>query len=128
MNRFVLFLLLSGFAALVNVTSRILFNVFMPYEFAILLAYLTGMATAFTLNRQFVFETSHRSASAQFSRFALVNVVAVAQVWIVSIFLARYALPSIGIIQKDAEIVGHIVGVASPIMTSYYLHKSFSFR
>jgi hypothetical protein len=47
LRRFVLFLVASGFAAAVNILSRIAINTVVSYEVAIILAYLLGMTTAY---------------------------------------------------------------------------------
>lgn len=125
-RRFVLFLFAGGTAALVNVLSRIALNWAMPYEVAIVVAYLFGMTTAYLLNRHFVFAESGRSVASEYTRFALVNLAAVAQVWIVSVALARFVFPAIGF-SWHAETVAHIIGVVVPTFTSYLGHKHFSF-
>jgi putative flippase GtrA len=125
-KRFVLFVLAGGTAALVNILSRIALNWVMPYEVAIIVAYLCGMTTAYLLNRYFVFAASGRGVASEYTRFALVNLAAVAQVWIVSVGLARLAFPAIGF-TWHAETVAHVIGVAIPVFTSYLGHKHFSF-
>ena len=125
-NRFVLFVLAGGTAALVNILSRIALNWVMPYEVAIIVAYLCGMTTAYLLNRYFVFAASGRGVASEYTRFALVNLAAVAQVWIVSVGLARLVFPAIGF-AWHAETVAHVIGVAIPVFTSYLGHKHFSF-
>jgi len=125
-KRFVLFVLAGGTAALVNILSRIALNWLMPYEVAIIVAYLCGMTTAYLLNRYFVFAASGRGVASEYTRFALVNLAAVAQVWIVSVGLARLAFPAIGF-TWHAETVAHVIGVAIPVFTSYLGHKHFSF-
>ena len=125
-NRFVLFVLAGGTAALVNILSRIALNWVMPYEVAIIVAYLCGMTTAYLLNKYFVFASSGRGVASEYTRFALVNFAAVAQVWIVSVGLARLVFPAIGF-TWHAETVAHVIGVAIPVFTSYLGHKHFSF-
>ena len=125
-QRFVLFLFTGGVAALVNILSRIALNWVMPYEVAIVIAYLCGMTAAYLLNKHFVFEASGRSVTSEYARFALVNLLAVAQVWVVSVGLARLAFPAIGF-TWHAETVAHIIGVVVPVFTSYLGHRHFSF-
>ena len=125
-KRFALFLFAGGTAALVNILSRIAFNWLMPYEVAIVVAYLCGMTTAYLLNKRFVFASSGRGVASEYTRFALVNLAAVAQVWIVSVGLARLVFPAIGFIWH-AETVAHVIGVTIPVFTSYLGHKHFSF-
>lgn len=125
-RRFILFLGAGGAAAVVNILSRIVLNWAMPYEIAIVVAYLIGMTTAYLLNKRFVFAASGRNVTSEYLRFALVNLAAVAQVWIVSVGLARYVFPAAGF-AWHAETVAHVIGVAVPVFTSYLGHKHFSF-
>lgn len=125
-RRFVLFLGAGGIAAVVNILSRIALSTMMAYEVAIVVAYLVGMTTAYLLNKYFVFAASGRHAASEYLRFALVNLAAVAQVWIVSVALARFAFPATGF-DWHAETVAHVIGVAVPVFTSYLGHKHFSF-
>ncbi|MCY1224127.1 GtrA-like protein [compost metagenome] len=124
---FLLFLLTGGLAAAINWTSRILYNLWMPYSYAIVVAYLTGMVTAFVLAKMFVFTTSTQSTGRSALIFMLVNVAAIIQTWIVSVALAYYVLPALGVTWHDKEIA-HMFGVAVPVFTSYIGHKRFSFR
>ena len=125
-KRFALFLFAGGTAALVNILSRIAFNWLMPYEVAIVVAYLCGMTTAYLLNKRFVFASSGRGVASEYTRFALVNLAAVAQVWVVSVGLARLVFPALSFIWH-AETVAHVIGVTIPVFTSYLGHKHFSF-
>ena len=59
-KRFMSFLIAGGLAALVNFGSRFLYDVFVTYTIAIILAYITGMVTAFYLNKLFVFQKSSK--------------------------------------------------------------------
>jgi len=125
-RRFILFLGAGGAAAVVNILSRIALNWVMPYEVAIVVAYLIGMTTAYLLNKYFVFAASGRGAASEYLRFTLVNLAAVAQVWVVSVGLARFVFPAAGF-GWHAETVAHVIGVAVPVFTSYLGHKHFSF-
>lgn len=125
-RRFTLFILTSGFAALVNITARWAFSFTLPYDASIVLAYLCGMVTAFVLGRKFVFVAPGERYAGQAFRFGLVNLVAVAQVWGVSVLLFRSLFPAWRF-TWHAETVAHVIGVGSPIVTSYFAHKHFSF-
>lgn len=126
-RQFFVFLLTGGLAAAVNFGSRILFNRWCSFSLAIVLAYLVGMTTAFVLARLFVFKDSQRTLHHSAMFFVLVNLVAVAQTWLISMALAYYVLPSLGFTRYNAEIA-HGAGVMVPVFTSYLGHKRFSFR
>lgn len=125
--RFGKFLAVGGLAAAVNVIARILFSEVAPYEIAVVLAFPIALTTAFLLNRLYVFEEAGDGASGQYARFTLVNLLALAQVWVISVGLARIVFPAIGW-EWHAELIAHAVGVASPVITSYHLHRWFTFR
>ena len=125
-REFVVFLATGGVAALVNIGTRIAFNLVMPFAIAVVAAYLCGMTTAYMLARLFVFERSGRAVHSEYARFALVNLVAVIQVWIVSVGLAEVIFPILSFTWHPYTIA-HLVGVSVPVVTSYIGHKHFSF-
>lgn len=126
-RQFLLFLLTGGVAAAANFGSRIVFSLWLSYSNAIIIAYLVGMITAFVLARLFVFSESQQPIHQSLLFFALVNAFAVLQTWLVSMGLAFYVLPELGIEYFTQEIA-HAVGVAVPVFSSYIGHKHFSFR
>jgi putative flippase GtrA len=126
-SEFAGFLVAGGLAALANVGSRMLFSQLASYPVAIVLAYLVGMVTAFLLMRGHVFGTRSGRLGSEITAFVVVNALAVLQTLVVSLVLAYYVLPWIGI-QQDAETVAHVVGVVVPVITSYYGHKYWTFR
>jgi putative flippase GtrA len=126
-RQFLVFLLTGGFAAAVNFGSRILYNRAMPFSSAVICAYITGMITAFVLARLFVFRESRQATHRAAGWFILVNVVAVAQTWAISMLLVKWVLPAMGITAFAREIA-HGIGVVVPVFTSYLGHKHFSFR
>jgi len=126
-REFTLFLLTGGVAALVNVVSRIGFSTLMRFEQAVLLAYAIGMLTAFVLARRFVFVASRGSVRRSFAAFALVNLFAVLQTWLVSVGLRNWLLPLFGVV-LFRDLIAHSIGVAVPVLSSYFGHKHISFR
>lgn len=126
-RQFLVFLLTGGFAAAVNFGSRIVYNQWTDFSVAVVLAYLTGMVTAFVLAKLFVFKESTQSVKHSALWFCLVNGVAVVQTWLISMGLAYYLLPWLGVIRFVPEIA-HAAGVIFPVFTSYIGHKRFSFR
>ena len=121
------FVLAGASAAMVNFFSRVLLSFFLPYAAAIVIAYAIGMATAFLLNRQFVFKGATNRLHEQVAWFIAVNALAAAQTLIVSLALADYILPWAGITWHAHELA-HAAGIVAPIFTSYVGHKRFTFR
>jgi len=126
-REFLLFLITGGVAALVNVLSRVGFSQLLRFELAVLLAYGVGMLTAYVLARKFVFLQSRTSVRRSFAAFALVNLFAVLQTWLVSVGLRNWLLPLLGIVVLR-DLIAHGIGVAVPVLSSYFGHKHISFR
>ncbi|MCP5196818.1 MAG: GtrA family protein [Gammaproteobacteria bacterium] len=126
-RQFLRFLIAGGVAAGANYGSRFLFSRFFGYELAILFAYLTGMLVAFLLMRSHVFDARGGALLPQAAKFAGVNALAVVQTLLISIALARWGLPALGIIDH-VEAFAHLVGVLVPVVTSYFGHKFLTFR
>jgi len=117
----------GGVAAAVNFGSRIFFSDSISYRWAVFWAYLTGMLIAYLLQRIFVFEASGQHPARELFYFTLVNVVAIIQVWLISVGLAEYFFPYIGFTQFP-EAIAHAIGISIPAVTSYYGHKYISFK
>ena len=121
------FLAAGGVAAAANYGSRFLFSEWLRYEWAIVLAYVVGMAVAFLLMRSYVFNASGKPPARQIAIFAAVNLLALLQTLLVSIALARWVLPYVGVVSRT-EAIAHFVGVLVPVVTSYIGHRLFTFK
>jgi putative flippase GtrA len=126
-SQLALFLLVGGSAAAAQWLARFPLNWVMPYPAAVVVAYGVGMAIAFELNRRYVFPAGADARHRQFVRFFMVNILSFAMVWAVSIGLGSLLLPRF-MAPSLAEALGHGVGVLSPALASYFLHKHFTFR
>lgn len=126
-HQFVLFLLVGGTAAAAQWLSRFAFAAFLPYAAAVAAAYGVGLIIAFELNRRFVFPAAQDARRRQFARFLLVNALSFLVVWTVSMLLGEVLLPRV--MSADwAEALGHGIGILSPVLLSYGLHKRYTFR
>lgn len=125
-NEFVGFLIAGGLAALANLGSRWMFSSVLSYPMAIVAAYAVGMITAFVLMRSQVFGSGGGGLAREAGAFAVINVLAMAQTLLVSLGVAYYVLPWLGW-NWQRETVAHAVGVAVPIVSSYYGHKHWTF-
>lgn len=126
-RQFIKFILAGGVAALANFGSRIALSLWVNFIAAIVIAYLIGMLTAFVLNRLFVFADAVNTLRSQAGWFTLVNLAAVLQTLAISLLLADYVLPAMGV-HQHTETIAHAIGVAIPVVTSYLGHKHLSFR
>ncbi|TDR48817.1 putative flippase GtrA [Tahibacter aquaticus] len=126
-RQLVTFIAVSAIAALMNFASRAAFSLVLPYALAIMAAFVVGLSTAFVLNRRFVFVDGHGHAAGQLLRFTLVNLAGLALTLAVSLLLVHVVLPAAGW-RWHAEEVAHAIGIAAPILMSFFGHKYFSFR
>ena len=126
-RQFVAFLVAGGLAAVANFGSRIVYSPWLGFSWAIVMAYATGMVTAFVLTRFFVFKQSQQPLKHSAFWFVLVNGVAVLQTWAISMLMLNYLLPAMGVEEFTHEIA-HAAGVIVPVFTSYIGHKRLSFR
>jgi putative flippase GtrA len=126
-RQFISFLVTGAIAAIVNVVCRAGLTQLLSFEFSVLLAYGVGMLTAYVLARKFVFLQSRTSMRRSLAAFALVNLFAVLQTWLVSVGLRNWLLPLLGIVVLR-DLIAHGIGVAVPVLSSYFGHKHISFR
>lgn len=126
-RQFIAFVVAGGMAAGVNFGSRIALSHWLSYVPAIVLAYCIGMFTAFMLNRLFVFKRTGNALHQQAFWFVMVNLFAVLQTVLISLLLARWLFPAVGM-DFHPETIAHAVGVILPVFTSFVGHKRLSFR
>jgi putative flippase GtrA len=117
----------AGLSVPVNLGSRIVFSLWMPFEWAVLASHLCGMLTAYALTKVFVFERSGAPAHVELTRFAAVNVLSAAITWIVAVGLVRFVFPKLGV-GEGHLLVAHVTGLAVSSVASFYAHRDFSFR
>ena len=126
-RQFYKFLLSGGIAAFANFGSRFFYSEFVNFGLAVVLAYLTGMLVAFILFRLFVFKKSIQPIKKSILYFIMVNIIALIEVYIISIGLADYIFPYIKF-NFYPEAVAHAIGISVPTFVSFIGHKRFSFR
>jgi putative flippase GtrA len=122
---FARFLGVGGIAALANLVSRYFLDFVLPFEVAVVLAYMIGMVVGFFLFQKMLFGGSGIDPR-RVRRFIWVNIFGAALAWAVSTLMARQALPMLGWTWHPFE-VAHLCGVAAPAITSYFLHKHYTF-
>jgi putative flippase GtrA len=127
MRRFLRFIVAGGIAASLNWGSRFIFSIWFEYELAIVLAFAIGMFSGFILFRFFVFDGHSRRIESQILYYVAVNMVALLQTLVISVGLARWVFPYLGFGSR-LEGVAHLIGVLTPVVTSYFGHKLFTFK
>jgi putative flippase GtrA len=121
------FLVAGGAAAAANFGSRFLFSQWLRYEWAIVLAFFVGLTLGFSLMRGYVFGASGKPIVPQLAMYLTVNLLALLQTMLVSIVLDRWVLRSLGSVSL-AQALAHLVGVLVPTVTSYFGHRTATFK
>ena len=124
---FIKFVGVGGVAALINFISRVFLNNIFNYATAIIIAYLIGMATAYSLCRLIVFTPKNNSNAQQMMLFIFVNVLAVSQTLAISLILYKHTFLWINDLSLRAT-SAHFVGVLFPVISSYFGHKYLTFK
>lgn len=131
-NHIVRFLLAGGLAAICNFGSRFLYSTFLDFSNAVVLAFATGLAVGYFLNKRFVFTRSGNSVPKEMLWFLVINLLALLQTWGLSVYLAKYlseSLTAYAVNPRDwAEAIAHGAGVLLPVFTSYMGHRYLTFR
>jgi putative flippase GtrA len=125
-RQFAGFLLVGGLAALLHWLARILLSLFMPYSWAVVLAYAVGMTVAFILNSLYIFPASDKPVPKQARDFFIINSAFFPVVWLVSIQLNK-VLPDFGV-ERYSEEVAHAVAISFPVLGTFLLYKFVAFR
>src|SRR5690242_8174500 len=92
--QFAAFVATGSLAAATNLVSRYLFDFVMPFELAVVLAYMAGMLVAFVLFQRMIFGHPGTPLRRRIIRFCQVNALGLALAWTVSTFMARTVLPA----------------------------------
>ncbi|MGX2030815.1 GtrA family protein [Methylocaldum gracile] len=127
MRQFIYFLISGGLAALLNWSSRFLFSIWIPFEASIVAAFFVGLGSGFLLMRLYVFGGEKKPVLPQITKYVLINMLALAQTLAISVLLARWMLPAMGVMEH-VESSAHLAGVLFPVITSYFGHKLLTFR
>jgi len=98
----------------------------MPLAYAIVCAFCVGLLSGFLLNKLMVFGPTENALRLQISSYIGVNLFALLQTWLVTMLLAAFLVPRLGI--SYGEAVAHFCGVAVPAFTSYFGYKYLTFR
>ncbi|MFT3721999.1 MAG: GtrA family protein [Hyphomonadaceae bacterium] len=123
---FAQFIAIGAAAAGVNLVARYLLNFTMPFEAAVIIAYVVGMVAGFAMFQVFIYRGASILQSHRMVRFAWVNLFGATLAWTVSIVMARQLLPILGWTWHPLEIA-HLAGVAAPALCSYFLNKYYTF-
>lgn len=124
-RQFLLFVFVGITAALMNWVARFVFSLWISFPLAVLSAYGIGMASAFELNRRFVFPVSPKPIHRQMQVFVLTNLAFLPVVWVASIFL-NTLMNNYGF-TRNTEEIAHGIALAIPMLITFLVYKFIAF-
>lgn len=125
-KQFLGFLLVGGLAAVLNFLSRILFSVWLPFSWAVSIAYAVGMFVAFILNSFFIFPKSDKAKHLQARDFIFVNLAFFPATWFAAVEI-NSLLKSLGL-KNYSEELAHAAAIALPMFCTFLIYKFFAFK
>lgn len=125
-RQFLGFLAVGGLAALLHWLARLLLSIWLPFSWAVIFAYVVGMAVAFALNSFFIFPKSKKARHAQARDFVLVNLSFSPLVWLVAVTINSW-LKTIGIVSHSEELA-HALAIPLPMLATFLIYKFFTFQ
>jgi putative flippase GtrA len=125
-RQYLAFLLCGGSGSAVNWAIRFVYNRYVSFNAAVVLAYATGMVVSYVLYRLFVFKKSAQPLARRIAAYIAVDSWGCVQTLLIADGLRLYLLR--GLLPQDAaDALGHLGGIASLAVTSFFLHKFVTF-
>ena len=125
-RQFLGFLAVGGTAALLHWLSRVLLSVWLPFSWAVVIAYGIGMLVAFLLNSFFIFPKSIKARHIQARNFVMVNLSFFPVVWFASVHINNW-LKSLGMASHSEELA-HAMAIPLPMLATFLLYKFYAFK
>jgi len=120
------FIVAGGIASAVNWSTRFTASLIVPFQIALVVGAVVGMATGFCLYRAWVFPHSSRPLHFQGGSFLVVNAISATFVFLVSIsvdwLLRDYQLSS-----QVREGVAHAIGIGCGAPMNFFGHRMVTF-
>ncbi len=134
------FLACSGLAAMVNlIVGQVLYGLAglddgWQYGFSVALAFISGMAISYVLNRRYTFPPSGRAMHDEITAFFMVSIGGLVLTTGIAQALYSGAAPELVRLARvfslplDAETLAHVMAVGITAVYSFLAHKGISFR
>ena len=121
----------SAFVALVvNLLSRIFYELFFSFGVSVALGYISGHFVNFAISAKYIFpKDKYKSTKIAFVKFSLVACIGL----FVQTFVAVFALEvlqgaNLGLGMQWQKLLAHFCGIGSSFICNFLGHKFFSFR
>ena len=121
----------SAFVALiVNLASRIFYELFFGFGVSVALGYISGHFVNFAISQKYIFpKDNYKSAKIAFVRFSLVACVGLVVQTSIAIFALKILQGAdLGLQTQWQKLIAHICGISASFICNFLGHKFFSFR
>lgn len=125
-KQFAQFVMVGGLAAVLHWLARYLLNLWLPFGWAVVIAYLVGMAVAFVLNSLVVFPKAAKPRAVQVRDFVLINLAFLPVVWLASLQVDLW-LTALGMVRHSHELA-HAIAIPIPMLATFLLYKFLAFK
>ena len=125
-KQFLAFIFVGITASILHWLFRYGLNFWVPFEFAVVIAYTFSLGSGFILNRLFVFPNSNRAINLQMRDFILTHLGFFPVVWGLSLILV-ILLPKIGV-TIYVEGIAHALAIGFPMFATFLIYKFLAFR
>lgn len=121
----------AAFVALVvNLLSRIFYELFFGFGVSVALGYVSGHFVNFAISQKYIFpKDKYKSTKIAFVKFSLVACVGLfVQTFIAIVALNALQGANVGISLELQKLIAHICGIGASFICNFLGHKFFSFR
>ena len=121
----------AAFVALVvNLLSRIFYELFFGFGLSVALGYVSGHFVNFAISQKYIFpKDKYKSTKIAFVKFSLVACVGLfVQTFIAIVAINALQGANVGISLELQKLIAHICGIGASFICNFLGHKFFSFR
>lgn len=117
-------------ALVVNLLSRIFYELFFGFGLSVALGYVSGHFVNFAISQKYIFpKDKYKSTKIAFVKFSLVACVGLfVQTFIAIVALNALQGANVGISLELQKLMAHICGIGASFICNFLGHKFFSFR
>jgi len=125
-KQFLLFLTAGGLSAILHWLARVCLSVWLPFAWAVLIAYVVAIGIGFLLNSFFVFPKSEKARHTQIRDFVLVNLSFLPLVWWASIQVNNWLKTHVML--SHTEELAHAIAIPLPMFATFLIYKFVAFK
>lgn len=129
-KQFIRFIAANTVAAGANIGVKAISGSMVADALSIVFGFIAGLSTSYLLCRSIVFHAAKKAHLSEAARFALINLCGLAITFMIYYVLLMFLskIPGFALSQQSQKVVAYTGGVAAPMLLSFLLQKTFTFR